>query len=240
MFTGLVQQVGRVERVQPEGGGLHLEVDAKGLEPGRLSLGASIACNGACLTIAAYAASGVVTFFVGPETLKKTRIGFLQVGDLVNLEPALRVGDELGGHYVLGHVDGCAEISDVQPCGEATMLMVRVPSDWMQWMVPRGSIAVRGTSLTIASLDDERGVVSIMLVPHTLEHTNLSLLKAGDWVEMECDIQVKTLVQTVHKILPQVVLGVSSVVQVEQAQAERQGQNNTSVLGSLADAKSRS
>jgi riboflavin synthase len=204
MFTGLVQDVGRVAGVEPAGHGLNLLIATQRLPHQRLELGSSVACNGVCLTITSHDGSGAVGFFVGPETLVRTDLARLSPGDRVNLELALRMGDELGGHVVLGHVDGCALVHAMEDGAgdQSSFLTLKMPQDWMAWVVQKGSIAIKGVSLTVAAVDAEGCLVRIMLIPHTLDHTNLRALRPGDAVEVECDTQVKAVSQAVLRLLP--------------------------------------
>jgi riboflavin synthase len=206
MFTGLIQDLGLVQSIVERPDGREVVVKTK-LASQFLGDGASVACNGVCLTVVRSVAlppspESEIVFFVGPETLAKTAFGQIAVGSTLNLEPALRMGDPLGGHVVLGHVDGCATVVAHDAVGEARILSLRLEPQWMDWVVPTGSIAVRGTSLTVAGMDDEECVIRIMLIPHTLSWTNLGELRPGHRVEIECDTQVKALVRTVARMLP--------------------------------------
>lgn len=214
MFTGLVQECAEVLALEHRDDGIVLSVLTV-LDPRDLAAGASICCNGACLTVlnelngTNYGAEGgagrrVVSFFVGPTTLAKTQLATLKRGDRINLEPALRMGDPLGGHHVSGHVDGCAQVLQFAPIDSsgAWELVLLLEESWLDWVVDHGSVAVRGTSLTIASVDRPARRLSIMLIPHTLAVTNLADLKIGSRVEMEFDMQIKALVQTAKRILP--------------------------------------
>ncbi|MCD6362946.1 MAG: riboflavin synthase [Synergistetes bacterium] len=181
MFTGLIEDLGRVVDIEKRGvWRLSIATD---LAP--LKVGASIAVNGACLTVV-FSRKGFFSVDVMKETLEKTNISLLKIGDEVNLERPLRVGDRLEGHFVLGHVDCMGRISDVVPEGRSRRIWISFPEEYTDYIVPKGSIAVDGVSLTIASV--ERGAFSVALIPHTLERTNLSRRKAGDLVNLEFDI----------------------------------------------------
>ena len=223
MFTGLVQDCAKVVALEQRPDGLLLKLITS-LEPRDLAVGASVCCNGVCLTVlesrlpesedlAGQVMSGdsihsdkfrVASFFVGPTTAAKTQLARLRRDDRVNLEPSLRVGDSLGGHHVSGHVDGCAQVLkfDVMEDGAAWELLLLLDDSWMDWIVEHGSVAVRGTSLTVAAVDRQARTLSIMLIPHTLAATNLVDLKVGSRVEIEFDMQIKALVQTARRILP--------------------------------------
>jgi riboflavin synthase len=153
-------------------------------------LGDSIAVDGVCLTVVAQE-NGTLAFDAVPETLARTSLGTLDRGSRVNLEPALRAGDALGGHYVQGHVDG---VGTVRSVGELTWF--DAPRDLLRYVVEKGSIAVQGTSLTVAATDDEGFAVA--LIPHTLQETTLGSLKPGDSVNLEADV----LAKYVEKLLP--------------------------------------
>jgi riboflavin synthase len=192
MFTGLVQALGRVEQVRDENAGRRLTLAWPGLgasgDP--LALGESVAVNGCCLTVVE-AEPGGDRFVVqaGPETLLRTNLGGKAAGDPVNLERALRAGDRLGGHFVQGHVDTTARLRDRRPEGEWEFLAFEVDPSWTALMVPKGSVAVDGVSLTLVEVGP--GWFSVMLIPHTLAVTTLGALRAGDRVNLEADILAK-------------------------------------------------
>ncbi|MCA2959439.1 MAG: riboflavin synthase [Silvanigrellales bacterium] len=214
MFTGLVQDVGGVVDVLPRGTSSLRLVLATRLSPSRLDLGASVACNGVCLTVVErhdVPATGesLVAFDVGPETLRVSQLGGLAKGHKVNLEPALRVGDALGGHDVSGHVDASLRVRTSAEWSEGFWrLEIEVPSEYKRLVVPKGSFAVRGVSLTIADVspmspDVDSGLIcGIMLVPHTLEQTNLSQCVSGAFVEVEFDKNVKTIATLLELMVP--------------------------------------
>lgn len=186
MFTGLVEALGRIERVEPEGAGCRLAIRWDGLpENDPFQLGESVAVNGCCLTVVS-ADRGLFEVQAGPETLARTNLGARRAGDRVNLERALRVGDRLGGHFVQGHVDTTATLSERRPEGEWEFLAFAIGREWDPLLVPRGSIAVDGVSLTLVTV--EPGRFSVMLIPHTLAATTLGLLRPGDAVNIEADM----------------------------------------------------
>ena len=189
MFTGLVEGLGRVVRFVDENGGRRLTLDWRDLlavEP--LRLGESVAVNGCCLTVVGCSST---TFEVqaGPETLARTNLGDRQTGDRMNLERALKVGDRLGGHFVQGHIDTTAILRARRPEGEWEFLDFQIDQAWTPLLVPKGSIAVDGVSLTL--VDVERDLFSVMLIPHTLAVTTLGLISPGDRVNIETDILAK-------------------------------------------------
>jgi riboflavin synthase len=183
MFTGLISDVGNVERVDsgPEGARLRI---ATGLA-GELSEGDSVAVNGACLTAATVDAKAFEADVMN-QTLERTSLGPLQVGGRVNLELPLRAGDRLGGHLVQGHVDGTGEVAAVTQDGFARRLTVLAAPELRRYVVERGSVAVDGVSLTVAALTGEGFEVS--LVPETLERTTLADAVPGTVVNLELDV----------------------------------------------------
>jgi riboflavin synthase alpha subunit len=187
VFTGIVREVGRVTAVEGGDDGVRLVVRAP-LMSASLQPGDSLSVSGVCLTAEAVAASDV-TLHAVPETLQRTTLGFLSQGDAVNLEPALRAGEPLGGHYVQGHVDGVGRIQSVEAEGEGLRVVVEAPSELLRYCVEKGSIAVDGVSLTVAELFDE--AFAVALVPHTIEATTLSDLAPGRAVNLEVDVVAK-------------------------------------------------
>ncbi len=189
MFTGLVEALGRVETREPEGAGLRMTIRWPDLAD-RLALGESVAVNGCCLTVVS-ADGELFDVQAGPETLARTNLGDRRPGDPVNLERSLRVGDRLGGHFVQGHVDTTAELVERRPEGEWDFLAFRIDPEWPRLMVPKGSIAIDGVSLTLVDVGPEG--FSVMLIPHTLAVTTLGTLKTGDRVNIEADMLAKHL-----------------------------------------------
>jgi len=183
MFSGIVAEVGTVEAVEP--GRLRIRAERA---LARTAIGGSVAVNGVCLT-ATRLDEGGFEADVMPETFRCTSLAALEVGSRVNLEPALTFGEEVGGHLVQGHVDGTGEVLAVRDEGNARWLQVRVPADLWRYCVVKGSLAVDGTSLTIASVEDAE--VSISLIPHTLESTIASGYVPGSVVNLEVDILAK-------------------------------------------------
>jgi riboflavin synthase alpha subunit len=186
MFTGIVRERGRVVSVDRNGAGVHLRIAAA--ETARAAPGDSISVSGCCLTVTA-ADDEALEFDAVPETLERTTLGSLEPGAEVNLEPALRAGEPLGGHFVQGHVDGRARVVGLEPEGEGARLRLQLPADLERYCVEKGSVAVDGVSLTIAALYDDG--VEIALVPFTLEHTTLGELGACDEVNVEVDLLAK-------------------------------------------------
>jgi riboflavin synthase len=190
VFTGIVREVGHVEGVEPGGDAIRLLIRAPETAAGA-AVGDSVALNGVCLT-AVNAADGVLAFDAVPETLRRSSLGRLQPGSAVNVEPSLRVGDPLGGHFVQGHVDG---VGRVRRAG-AEGLEIAASPEVLRYCVEKGSIAVEGVSLTIASLTEDGFTVA--LVPHTREATTLGTLAPGDPVNLETDV----IARHVERLLP--------------------------------------
>jgi riboflavin synthase len=195
MFTGLVEALGRVARVVEEGPGRRLTLawPAPGVSAaGPLVLGESVAVNGCCLTVVATGAGNESETFdvqAGPETLFRTNLGGLEAGAPVNLERALRVGDRLGGHFVQGHIDTTAVLRERRCEGDWEFLAFAIDPAWTPLMVPKGSIAVDGVSLTLVAVEPD--AFSVMLIPHTLAATTLGSLRSGARVNIEADILAK-------------------------------------------------
>jgi len=187
MFTGIVREVGRVAGVGERDGGVRLEVDAPGTSAG-VAVGDSVSISGVCLTVVSVS-DGRMAFDAVPETLARSSLGGLEAWSAVNLEPALRAGEPLGGHYVQGHVDGVGVVRAVEPEGNGSRIWIDAPVEITRYLVEKGSVAVEGTSLTVASLDD-RGF-AVALVPHTLAETTLGSLEPGDPVNLEVDVLAK-------------------------------------------------
>lgn len=184
MFTGLVEEIGTVERISPMGGGKRIAVKAqKVLEDAEID--DSIAINGVCQTVTSRSAASFEVVAV-EETVRKTAFRTMKPGDRVNLERALRLSDRLGGHIVQGHVDCVGKIMSVAPEGAGTLYKVSFPAEFSKYVVPVGSICVDGVSLTAARVEGASFTVSV--IPHTRDATTLSLRKSGDEVNLEFDI----------------------------------------------------
>ena len=187
MFTGIVRELGRVASVTDAGGGLRIEIDAP--ETATLTaVGDSVSIDGCCLTATAVGGARL-SFDAVPETLARTALSALAPGAEVNLEPALRSGEPLGGHYVQGHVDGVGTVASVETEGDGSRLAVEVPEELRRYLVEKGSVTLQGVSLTVAALT-ETGF-EVALIPHTLEVTTLGRLAPGDRVNLEADVLAK-------------------------------------------------
>ena len=187
MFTGIVRERGRVLTAEQNGGGVRLRIAAPHTAASA-SLGDSVSVSGVCLTAVAVD-DGELAFDAVPETLARTTLAEITAGAEVNLEPALRTGEPLGGHYVQGHVDGIGQVRSLEPEGDGARLRLDVPPELLRYCVEKGSLAVDGVSLTIAGLDESG--VEIALVPHTLGETTLASLRPGDGVNLEADVLAK-------------------------------------------------
>ncbi len=187
MFTGIVRELGRVVSLSGDEQGVRLEIDAPGTAPG-VEVGGSVAINGVCLTAESVEGPRLV-FHAVPETLRRTTLGSLAAGSEVNLEPALRAGDAMGGHIVQGHVDGVGRVQSVEAEGEGLRVIVEAPDEILRYCVEKGSIAVEGVSLTVAELHDDS--FGLALIPHTLSETTLADLAPGRQVNLEIDVLAK-------------------------------------------------
>ena len=184
MFTGLVAELGTVQRLARQGNSYHLTVGAKKVLE-NLKIGDSVAVNGACLTVVRMDDSGF-TADVMPETVRLTNIGSLQPGSRVNLERTLRLCDGLDGHIVSGHVEGLGTVSEQRPEGIAVVVTISTPPELLKYIIKKGSIAIDGISLTVTEVTDTS--FSVSLIPHTAKETTLGLKKVGDSVNLETDI----------------------------------------------------
>ena len=186
MFTGIVQTIGTVIGVDVfDSGDRRLSIDIRGIAARALEIGASLCVSGACLTIVE-STKGVVAMDVSARTLADTVLGAWTVGQRVNLEPALAAGDALGGHFVMGHVDGAAEVLQAREDGRSVELVLSAPGELRSFIAPKGSIALDGVSLTVNDVSNDS--FSVNLVPHTLRETTLSDCRAGSRLNLEIDI----------------------------------------------------
>jgi riboflavin synthase len=195
MFTGLIETLGSVKRIDADADGCRLTIAAPAIA-GDLKVGESVAVNGACLTVIEQDKQSCV-FAAGPETLGRTNLGALAAGERVNLERALRLGDRLGGHLVQGHVDALGRIAARKKQGEWDMIWFSCPKELAEQMVPKGSIAVDGVSLTVVEVAADS--FSAALIPHTLANTTLGFKQPGAAVNLETDMFAKYIFKCLQK-----------------------------------------
>lgn len=187
MFTGLIREVGLVQKADKQGQDLRLTLKAPLLSL-KVKLGDSVAVNGCCLTVVDIQ-TPLLAFQVVPETLNRTALGLLREGAKVNLELPLTLSDPLGGHFVQGHVDGVGEITTIDLEGQGVRMAVKIPQSLSRYIVEKGSIALNGISLTIAALQGNQ--LEVALIPHTLQNTDLGYKKVGDLLHVEVDLLAK-------------------------------------------------
>lgn len=197
MFTGIVTAIGTITK-REERGDLRLTIAAP-LDPARIDIGASIACSGVCLTVVERGGSAGDAWFtvdVSGETVSCTRPGMWAEGSRINIEPSLRLGDELGGHIVTGHVDSVGEVVASDAAGDSTRLVIRAPATLAPYIAAKGSITVDGTSLTVNSVQDQADGscdFALNIIPHTAEVTTLGALTPGGNVNLEIDVLARYL-----------------------------------------------
>ena|SRR6185369_9940007 len=187
MFTGLVQEVGVVRKAGRQGGDLWLSLEAPATSS-RVKQGDSVAVNGCCLTVVEVNPP-TVSFQAVPETLQRTTLGLLKTAAPVNLETALTLSEPLGGHFVQGHIDGVGRILEMKPEGQGFRMRVGLPESLVPFVVEKGSIALDGISLTVASIEGNE--LEVALIPHTLQNTALKSKRAGDDLNVETDLLAK-------------------------------------------------
>jgi riboflavin synthase len=182
MFTGIITDIGRLAQLE-QGGDLRATVET-GYDTGSIDIGASIACDGVCLTVIALGQSSFEVE-ISAETVSKTSVAAWSLGGRINLERALRVGDELGGHIVSGHVDGVAHVTLVEDEGDSTRVVLEAPEALARFVAPKGSVALNGTSLTVNEVDGTS--FGINFIPHTKTVTTWGDVAVGDAINMEID-----------------------------------------------------
>jgi riboflavin synthase len=192
MFTGIITDIGEVIAVEPRGEGLARLTIACGYDPDSIGVGASIACSGVCLTVVARDKEGNRGWFAveaAAETLRLTTVGNWRRGTRINLERALKIGDELGGHMVAGHADGLAGVVTREDLTDMARFTLRAPQALTQFIAAKGSVALDGVSLTVNEVADD--TFSVLIIPHTLKVTTLGSLAAGDAVNLEVDLMAR-------------------------------------------------
>jgi riboflavin synthase len=196
MFTGIIVATGRVASILEKGGDLELEIDAAALDMGRIAVGDSVSVQGVCLTVTRF--EGAVFYAdVSRETMAKTTLGAREAGARVNLEPSLRAGDPLGGHWVSGHVDAVGTLTAMVQDARSWRLQFELPAPLMRYVAPKGSICIDGVSLTVNEVSGRRFDVNI--IPHTSEVTTLGELRLGAGVNIEIDVIARYLERLMAK-----------------------------------------
>lgn len=194
MFTGIITDVGRVVEIERRGD-LRLTIETR-FDLDRVAMGASIASNGVCLTVVEKLANAYKVD-VSAETIAKTTVGDWTVGTKLNLERSLKLGDELGGHLVYGHVDGVAEVVSVTPDGDSHRWRFRVPQTLKRFIAAKGSVALNGVSLTVNEVEDD--VFGVNIIPHTAEQTTFGLIGPGARINLEVDMLARYVARLVGK-----------------------------------------
>jgi len=192
MFTGIVTDIGEVVSVRPRGEGLHRLKIACSYERASIVEGASIACSGVCMTVVGIGEEDGRTWFAvdaAAETLRVTTVGRWRHGTRINLERALKVGDELGGHIMAGHVDGLATLVGRDDLADMARFLLRAPAELAPFIAPKGSVALDGVSLTVNEV--EGAAFSVLIIPHTLKVTTLGHLAVGEEVNLEVDLMAR-------------------------------------------------
>jgi riboflavin synthase len=194
MFTGLIEEIGTLNRITKKGSGIYLTFSAARIMDD-LALGDSVNINGVCQTVVELSSNSFSVDTV-EETLKKTTLGMLKVNDYVNLERALKANSRLGGHFVLGHIDTTGKINEIKKLSASYMLNIQFPIQFSKYLIPVGSIAVDGISLTLA--ETEEGNFTIAVIPHTWKETCLKNKKIGDEVNLEFDVLGKYVANLIN------------------------------------------
>ncbi len=194
MFTGIITDIGKVTEVRNSGNGIRLVLKVNNSTED-VDMGASISCNGCCLTVVEKTAD-TVSFDLSNETLERTDYRNIKTGNEINIERAMKAGDEFGGHMVTGHVDCLAEVVSVEELQDNRKIKLRVPAAYIKYIVPKGSVTLNGVSLTINAVEKE--IFEVNIIPHTLQNTNLKHLRAGDSLNLEIDMIARYLEKLVR------------------------------------------
>ncbi len=195
MFTGIVTDIGELKEIDDSRGDKRFIIGTS-FDMNNFKIGSSIACSGVCLTVVDKGADWFAVD-VSTETILKTSLCNWEIGSLINLEPSLRLGDELGGHIVSGHVDGMAEIVSIRKDGDSHRVRIKIPSHYSPYIAVKGSIAINGVSLTINHISDNEFEVNI--IPHTWHHTTFGTRKVGDMVNFEIDMMARYVARILGK-----------------------------------------
>lgn len=195
MFTGIIKEVGTIDKIEKAKQGIKISVKCQKILQG-LNLGDSISVDGVCLTASSISKNSF-SAYAGEETIRKTTLSQLKKGALVNLEPALKPQDPIGGHFVQGHIEGIGKVVDISKKGDEIHLKIKIPKELLKNVIEKGSIAVSGVSLTVSAIKSD--VVDIFLIPFTLNSTNLKNLEKDSPVNIETDILCRTVVSFLEK-----------------------------------------
>ncbi len=187
MFTGIIQTIAKIKNITNLPKGKRFEVDVNDLLKYNLEIGESIAINGSCHTIESLN-NNFASFFSSQETLNKTNLNFIKIGDFVNLELAVSLNQRLGGHLVSGHVDCLAKFLSFENQGQAYLIYIEIIENIAKYIVNKGSVCLNGISLTVANIEKNSNVFSVAVIPHTWNNTNLKYLKTGDLLNFEADM----------------------------------------------------
>ena len=195
MFTGIIQDVGRITLIEREAEQSHMQFQTT-LDMSSWQLGDSVAVDGCCLTITDFPNPQQWSATLSLETLNLTHFTDATIGQRVNMEPALRMGDAMGGHIVTGHIDGLSQLKSLQNIGEHRVLSFEAPADLARYIVKKGSVTINGVSLTVNDVDE--CCFTVNLIPHTLSHTNLDDLLENHWVNLETDMLGRYVERIMH------------------------------------------
>jgi riboflavin synthase len=199
MFTGIVTGMGKIAELNPSPGFLRYAVKMDPSHLANLHKGASISISGICQTVVEFDDKTVWFDAIG-ETLKKTTLSTLKIGSPVNLERSAKIGDEIGGHLLSGHIFGTAEITSIDKQGNNCIVQLKCPAEWTKYLLPKGFVALDGASLTLVDVDRKTGLFTVHLIPETLARTTFGNKKKGDKVNLELDSQTQTIVDTIERI----------------------------------------
>ena len=199
MFTGIVRAYQAILAIERHTALTRLQIDLSGLTEG-LEQGASVAINGTCLTVTGQDGDGV-WFDVIQQTLDNTNLGTLAVGQCVNIERSFRVGDEVGGHILSGHIAAAVPVVAVEQSDNLRRLWFSAPPEWLRYVLLRGYVALDGASLTVSHLDTDQGRFAVSLIPETIERTTLGSVAEGERVNLEVDSQSQSVIATVERLL---------------------------------------
>jgi riboflavin synthase len=200
MFTGIIQDMSIVSYLEKKPGLTTLGFTFSSAMLSNLNLGASVAIDGVCLTVTSIV-DAMVTFDVIQETLNKTNLATLKLNDKVNVERAAKIGDEIGGHLLSGHISGTVTITNIQHSAHNHVLRLSVPANYMDYILPKGFVALNGASLTVVDVDQSTHTFTVHLIPTTLAHTTFAIKQVGDKVNLEIDSQTQTIIATIQQFL---------------------------------------